>query len=63
MRNFTSILDIEEMLANYSKKTGREFFLADINDQIDLLHSRISRLWEEFVSSLVYSLDSEDETL
>mgnify|MGYP005808117067 FL=1 len=63
MRNFSSILDIEEMLANYSKKTGREFFLADINDQIDLLHSRISRLWEEFVSSLVYSLDSEDETL
>ena len=63
MRNFSSILDIEEMLANYSKKTGREFFLADINDQMDLLHSRISRLWEEFVSSLVYSLDSEDETL
>mgnify|MGYP005780610661 CR=1 FL=1 len=63
VRNFSSILDIEELLANYSKKTGREFFLADINDQMDLLHSRISRLWEEFVSSVVYSLDSEDETL
>ena len=63
VEEFSGILEIEELLGKYSEKTGREYFIADIHDQRDLMRSRISRLWEEFVSSVVYSLDSEDETL
>ena len=61
VEEFSGILEIEELLGKYSEKTGREYFIADIHDQRDLMRSRISRLWEEFVDLLEECFDGETE--